>query len=73
MKYKGKLIRGMHKWKQVAFNDKLNKFLEETQRVKPFNYDSVFIDNSEYKKQNTSSKTQIRLNTLSMEERDANL
>ncbi len=38
--------------KQMAFNEKLQKLLEETKRVKPFNYDNVFIQNSEFKKQN---------------------
>ncbi len=28
--------------KQMAFNEKLNKLLEETQKKKPFNYDIVF-------------------------------
>jgi hypothetical protein len=36
--------------KQMAFNEKLNKLLEETKKVKAFNYDNVFIENSEYKK-----------------------
>ncbi len=39
--------------KRMAFNEKLHKFLEETQRVEPINYDSVFTNNSEYKKHNT--------------------
>jgi hypothetical protein len=37
----------------MAFNEKLNKYIEEIRRVKPFNYDSVFIENNEFKKQNT--------------------
>jgi hypothetical protein len=36
--------------KQMAFNEKLQKLLEETMRVKPFNYDCVFIKNNEFKK-----------------------
>jgi hypothetical protein len=28
--------------KHEAFNEKLQKLLKETQKVKPFNYDSVF-------------------------------
>jgi hypothetical protein len=36
----------------MAFNEKLNKLLEETKKKKPFNYDIVFGKNSEFKKQN---------------------
>jgi hypothetical protein len=36
--------------KQLVFNEKLNKLLEETQKKKPFNYDFVFIENNEFKK-----------------------
>ncbi len=36
--------------KQLVFNEKLNKLLEETQKTKPFNYDFVFIENNEFKK-----------------------
>jgi hypothetical protein len=39
--------------KQMAFNEKLQKFLEEARRVKPFNYNNVFIENNEFKKHNT--------------------
>jgi hypothetical protein len=28
--------------KEIAFNEKLNKLLEETQKKKPFNYDFFF-------------------------------
>ncbi len=37
----------------MAFNEKLNKLLEEIQKKKTFNYDSVFIKNNEFKKHNT--------------------
>jgi hypothetical protein len=37
----------------MAFNEKLNNLLEETQKKKPFNYDIVFRENNEFKKQNT--------------------
>jgi hypothetical protein len=37
----------------MAFNEKLNEFLEEIQKKKPFNYDIVFTENSEFKKHNT--------------------
>ncbi len=33
--------------KQMAFNEKLNKLLEETQKKKPCNYDIVFKENNE--------------------------
>jgi len=39
--------------KQMAFDEKLNKLLEETQKKKPFNYDIVFTKKKEFKKQNT--------------------
>ncbi len=55
----------------MAFNEKLNKLLEETWKVKPFNYDSVFTKNSEYKKQNIL--LQVRFKALSMEEKDVDL
>jgi len=44
---------GKNLQKQMAFNEKLIKLLEETQKKKPFNYDIVFTENSEFKKQNT--------------------
>ncbi len=37
----------------MAFNEKLNKLLDEIQKKKTFNYDIVFIENNEFKKQNT--------------------
>jgi hypothetical protein len=55
----------------MAFNEKLNKLLEETWRVKPFNYDNVFTKNNEYEKQNTL--LQVKLKALSMEEKNADL
>ncbi len=48
----------------MAFNEKLQKLLEETQRVKPFNYDNVFTKNNVYKKHNTL--LQVRFKALSM-------
>jgi hypothetical protein len=38
--------------KQMAFNEILNKLLHEIQKKKPFNFDIVFKENSEFKKQN---------------------
>jgi hypothetical protein len=57
--------------KQMAFNENLHKLLEEIRGIKPFNYDSVFIENNEYNEQNTL--LQVRLKALSMEEKDAKL
>jgi hypothetical protein len=76
MTYKGKLIKGMHRWtkickKQITFNEKLHKLLEETKKVKPFNFDSVFIENNEFKKKNILRK--IKLKALLMEEKDVDL
>ncbi len=64
-----KMDRNLHK--QLAFNEKLNRLLEETQKIKLFNYDTIFIKNSEFNKQNTL--LQVKLKALSMEEKDANL
>jgi len=76
MTYKSKLIRGMHRWtkickKKITFNEKLHKLLEETKKVKPFNFDSVFIENNEFKKKNIL--LQIKLKALLMEEKDVDL
>ncbi len=57
--------------KQMAFNEKLNKLLEETQKKKPFKYDTIFVENSEFNKQNTL--LQGKLKVLSMEEKDVDL
>jgi hypothetical protein len=55
----------------MAFNEKLNKLLKEIQKTKPFNYDIVFGENSEFKKHSTL--LQVKLKALSMKEKDANL
>jgi len=55
----------------MAFNEKLQKLLEEAHGIKPFNYDSVFRENNELKKQHTLF--QIKLETLTMEEKDVDL
>ncbi len=52
--------------KHMAFNEKLNKLLEETRRVKPFNYDNVFTKNNEFKKYNIL--LEVKLESLLMEE-----
>jgi hypothetical protein len=38
--------------KQMAFNEKLNKLLEEIQKKKPFNYDIAFGENIKLWKHN---------------------
>ncbi len=55
--------------KQMAFNEKLQKLLEEAQGVKPFSYNNVFKENNEFKKQHTL--LWVKLKALSMEENDA--
>ncbi len=55
----------------MAFNEKLNKYIEEIRRVKPFNYDSVFIENNEFKKQSTL--IQVKFKALLLEEKDVDL
>jgi hypothetical protein len=52
--------------KHMAFNEKLNKLLEETRRIKPFNYDNVFTKNNEFKKYNIL--LEVKLESLLMEE-----
>jgi hypothetical protein len=47
----------------------LQKLLDETQKVKPLNYDNVLRKNNELKKQNTL--LYVKFNALSMEEKDA--
>jgi hypothetical protein len=54
----------------MIFNEKLNKFLR-TKKKKPFNYDIVFIGNSEFKKHN--NLLHVKLKALSTEGKDANL
>ncbi len=55
----------------MAFDEKLQKLLEEAQRFKPFNYDSIFRENNEFRKQHTLH--QVQLKALSMEEKDVDL
>ncbi len=50
----------------MAFNEILNKLLHEIQKKKPFNFDIVFKENSEFKKQNIL--LQVKFEALSMEE-----
>jgi hypothetical protein len=45
MRYKGKLIRGMHRW---------------TQKTKPFIYGIVFRDNTTFRKQNTLLQVKLK-------------
>ncbi len=53
--------------KQMAFNEKLNKLLEETLKVKPFNYDIVLRENNDFKKHNIL--LQVKLKALLMEKK----
>jgi len=48
----------------MAFNEKLNKLLEEIQEKKPFNYDNVFGKNSEFKKHNTLLQVKLKADAL---------
>jgi hypothetical protein len=57
--------------KQVTFNEKLNKLLEEIQKKKPLNYDIVFTKNNEFNKHNTL--LEVKFKVLSMEEKDTDL
>ncbi len=51
----------------MAFNEKLEKLLKEAHGVKFFNYDSVFMEKNEFKKQHTLF--QVNFKALSMEEK----
>jgi hypothetical protein len=53
--------------RQMAFNEKLEKLLKEAHGVKFFNYDSVFMEKNEFKKQHTLF--QVNFKALSMEEK----
>jgi hypothetical protein len=55
----------------MAFNEKLNKLLEEIEKKKTFNYDIVFGYNNQFMKQNTL--LHVKFKALSMEEKDVNL
>ncbi len=55
----------------MAFNEKLNKLMEEIQKKKPCNYDIVFGENSELHNYNTL--LQVKFKALSIDEKDANL
>jgi hypothetical protein len=55
----------------MVFNEKLQTFLEEAHGIKPFNYDSVFKEKNELKKQYIL--LQVKLKALTMEEKDANM
>ncbi len=49
----------------MAFNEKLQKLLEEVDKVNCFNYDNVFTKNNEFKKQ--IILIQVKLKALLME------
>ncbi len=57
--------------KLMAFNEKLNKVMEEIQKEKLFNYANVFGINGECNKH--IILFQIKSKALSMEEKDTNL
>ncbi len=61
----------MNLQRQMAFNEKLQKILKEAQGIKPLNYDNVFKEKNELKKQHTLF--QIKLKALTMEEKDGDL
>jgi len=44
----------------MAFNEKLNKLLEETKKKKPFNYDIVFRKNNEFRKHDTLLRVKLK-------------
>ncbi len=49
----------------------ISTIVKVTQKKKPYNYDIVFGENSEFKKQNTL--LQVKLKAILMEEKDADL
>jgi len=53
--------------KHMAFNEKLNKLLQETRKIKPFNYDNVFTKKNELKKYNTL--LEVKFKSLLTEEK----
>ncbi len=55
----------------MALNERLQQVLEQAHGIKPFNYDNVFIENNELKKQH--SLLQVKLKALTMKEKDVNL
>jgi hypothetical protein len=58
--------------RQMAFNERLEKVLEAAQGIKPFNYDNVFKESNELKKQQ-HNLFQVKLKALTMEEKDVDL
>ncbi len=58
--------------RQMAFNERLEKVLEEAQGIKPFNYDNVFRENNELKKQQ-HSLLHVKLKALITEKKDVDL
>jgi FtsZ-binding cell division protein ZapB len=49
----------------MVFNEKLQKLLEEAQGIKSFNYDNLFRENNEFKKQHILLR--VKLKALTME------
>jgi hypothetical protein len=56
--------------KQMAFNEKLNKLLEDSEE-KTLNYDIVLRENSEFRKHNTLSH--VKFKALLMKEKNVDL
>lgn len=52
-------------------NERLQQILEQAQGIKPFDYDNVFNENNEFKKQH--GLLQVIIKALIMEEKDVNL
>ncbi len=57
--------------KQMIFNKRLQKVLEEAQGIKSFNYDNVFKKNNELNKQH--NLLQVKFKALTMKNKDVDL
>ncbi len=57
--------------KQMVFNKRLKKILEEAKGIKSFDYDNVLKKNNELKKQ--YSLLQVKFKALTMKKKDAYL
>ncbi len=57
--------------KHKVVNERLHQVLKHAKGIKPFNYDNVFRENNELKKQDNLLK--VKLKALTMEEKDVDL
>ncbi len=57
--------------KQKVVNERLQQVLEQAKRIKPFDYDNVFKENNEHKKQHNLFKEKLK--ALNMKEKDVDL